>query len=313
MSLSWKISFSRGAIAASLGLTVFVCSCKQNESPKTVQDTFSSPDDAAKALVAAAKSNDPNAIALVLGPGSKEITSSQDPEQDKKEFAGFVSDYDVMHRWRTLEDGSQLLLTGTDNKAFPVPLKKNNAGQFYFDVQAGKAEIAAREIGRDENAAIDICGAIGDAQQEYFSQRHGGVNQYAQKFISDSGQQNGLYWPEVNGQSKSPLGPLVAFATAEGLKVQQRQHEPFYGYYFAILDKQGPNVKGGSKAYIVDGKMTRGFAVVAYPAQYRESGIMTFIMNQDGTLFQKDLGTTTADVAANMTQFNPDSTWTTVE
>jgi hypothetical protein len=160
---------------------------------------------------------------------------------------------------------------------------------------------------------MDISWEIADAQQQYFSQRHDGVKQYAQKFISDEGQLNGLYWPEVSGQPKSPLGPLIAFATAQGLSVQPNRHQPFYGYYFAMLEKQGPDAKGGAKNYIANGKMTGGFAVFAYPAQYRDSGIMTFMINQNGVLLQKDVGPTTDEVASKMTEFNPDNTWTPVE
>jgi hypothetical protein len=228
-------------------------------------------------------------------------------------MGGFVSDYDTMHRWKKLPDGSEVLITGADNKMFPLPLKKNASGQWYFDVQAGKQEILARQIGRDELAAMDICEEIANAQQQHFSQPHDGTKQYAQKFISDEGKQNGLYWPEVNGQPRSPLGPLIAFATAEGLKVQPNQHQPFYGYYFAILDKQGADAKSGAKDYVINGKMTGGFAVVAYPAEYRQSGVMTFIINQNGPLLQKVLGNTTDQAAAAMTEFNPDKTWTVVE
>ena len=313
MSLTQTTGFIWRFIPTLMSFVILLSSCRQQKIPKSVQITFSSPDDAAKALVTAAKSSNTDAISSVLGPGSKDIISSADAEQDKIAFTGFVSDYDVMHRWRKMEDGTELLVTGTDNKVFPVPLRKNSTGQWYFDIKAGKDEILARRIGKNETAAIDTCGAIGDAEQQYFSNRHDGVNQYAQRFISDEGKQNGLYWSEANSQPKSPLGPLVAFATAEGYKAKQNQHQPFYGYYFAILDKQGPNAKGGSKNYIVDGKMTKGFALVAYPAEYPDSGIMTFLMNQDGTVLQKDLGTKTDEIASAMTEFNPDQTWTAVE
>jgi hypothetical protein len=249
----------------------------------------------------------------IFEPGSKDYLYSADASEDKAAFAGFVSDYDVMHRWRKMENGSEMLITGADNKTFPIPLKKNNAGQWYFDTQAGKEEILARRIGKNEMAAIDICAAIAEAQHEYFSQRHDGMKQYAQKFISDEGKQNGLYWPSAEGQPKSPLGPVVAHATAEGYKVKANDHRPFWGYYFVILDKQGPDAKGGAKRYIVNGKMTGGFAVLAYPAQYADSGIMTFIINQNGVAFEKDLGKTTDEVAAAMTEFNPDKTWKPVE
>jgi len=316
MSLN-KTMVSMWKVMALLPLMILLSSCNK-ETPTTPQSqtsqrTFPSPDDAAKALVEAAQSNSRDAMLAILGAGSEDIIDSGDATRDKAAFAGFVSDYGVMHRFRDLSDGSELLITGTDNKSFPLPLKKNSAGQWYFDTQAGKKEILARRIGKDETAAIDICAAISDAQQQYFLQPHDGVKQYAEKFISDQGKQNGLYWPGAEGQAKSPLGPLVAYATAEGYKVQQSQHQPFYGYYFAMLDKQGADAKGGAKSYITNGKMTGGFAVVAYPAQYRDSGIMTFIINQNGLAYQKDLGTTTDEVAAAMTEFNPDKSWTVVD
>lgn len=317
MSLNKTMVSMWRVMTALLPLMILLSSCNK-ETPtapqsQAAQRTFTSPDDAAKALVEAAQSNSRDAMLAILGTGSDDVIYSGDATQDKSAFAGFVSDYGAMHRFRTLSDGSELLITGTDNKSFPVPLKKNSAGQWYFDLEAGKKEILARRIGKDETAAIDICASISDAQQQYFSQPHDGVKQYAEKFISDERKQNGLYWPAVDGQAKSPLGPLVAYATAEGYKVQQSQHQPFYGYYFAMLDKQGADAKGGAKNYIVNGKMTGGFAVVAYPAQYRDSGIMTFIINQNGLAYQKDLGPTTDEVAAAMTEFNPDKTWTVVE
>jgi hypothetical protein len=194
-------------------------SCNRQEKPaetpgNIAQKTFASPDDAAKALVDAAKSDNREAMLAIFGPESKEIIYSQDAARDKAEFAGFVSDYDVMHRWRKLDNNSELLITGADNKTFPIPLKKNDAGQWAFDTAAGKQEILARRVGRNEMAAIDVCGAVADAQKEYFSQSHDGVKQYAQKFISDEGKQDGLNWPSPEGQPKSPLGPLLAYASA---------------------------------------------------------------------------------------------------
>ena len=218
MSLAQAGKHKAKIVTALLSVVVLVASCNKQEKPQTAQDKFATPDDAAKALVAAAKSGNGDAVLAALGPGSKDVVSSGDATNDRADLAGFASDYDVMHRWRKLPNGSLLLITGTDNKTFPLPLKKNEEGQWSFDVQAGKEEIAARRIGRDELAAMDICWAIADAQQEYFSQRHDGAKQYAQKFISDEGQRNGLFWPEVSGQPRSPLGPLIAFATAQGLR-----------------------------------------------------------------------------------------------
>ena len=302
------------AIAVAIVFPLGACNNKQESAPVQARPrTFASPEDAGKALAEAAKSQDQNAILQIFGPGSAEILSSGDATEDKASFDGFAKAYQVMNRWRKLGDGSELLLVGADNQAFPVPLMKNSAGKWYFDAAAWKEEILARRIGRNEIAAIDIGASIADAQQQYCSQHHDGVKQYAQKFVSDDGRQNGLYWKSPDGKRTSPLGPLVAFAAAEGYKVQQSQHRSYYGYYFGILDKQGLDATGGAKNYLDNGKMTGGFAVIAYPAQYGDSGIMTFIIDKTGLIFQKDLGQNTDQVAAAITEFNPDRSWTLVE
>jgi hypothetical protein len=221
----------------------------------------------------------------------------------------------VMHRWRRMADGTQILLVGADNFAFPIPLKKNDSGKWVFDTAAGKDEVLSRRIGRNELAVIDVCEAIADAQGEYFSQLHDGATtkQYALKFISDPGTQNGLYWKSENGQPQSPLGPLAAFATSEGYTAKANGHTPFHGYYFRMLKGQGSKAPGGAKDYVVNGKMINGFAFVAYPAEYGNSGVMTFIMNQAGALLQKDLGKTTTETASAMSEFDPDTGWSPVE
>jgi hypothetical protein len=274
---------------------------------------FASPDEAGAALIEAAKSGDQNAVLAIFGPEAKELVSSGDSVEDKAAIDGFVAAYPVMHRWRNMVDGAQVLLVGADNFPFPIPLKKNASGQWFFDTAAGKDEILSRRIGRNELAVIDICGALVDAQAEYFSQVHdgGSAKQYAVKFISDSGQQNGLYWESPEGQPRSPLGPMAAFATDEGYTVKADAHA-FHGYHFRILKKQGSHAPGGAKDYVVDGKMVGGFAFVAYPAEYGNSGVMTFIINQDGVLLQKDLGTTTKETATAMAEFDPDPSWTVV-
>jgi hypothetical protein len=301
------------AMGVAVLLPVTACNKQQSSSVSAKPQAFASPGEAGKALADAAKAQDQNAIQRIFGSGSTDILSSGDAVEDKASLDGFARSYQEMNRWRKLGDGSELLLVGADNQAFPIPLMKNGAGQWYFDAAAGKEEILSRRVGQDEIAAIVVCGAVGDAQAQYFSQKHGEVKQYAQKFISDGGQQNGLYWDSPQGSPRSPLGPLIAFATAEGYKVQPNQHQPFNGYYFAMLDKQGPDARGGAKSYIVNGKMTGGFAIAAYPAKYGDSGIMTFIANQDGVVFQKDLGQTTDQIASAMTDFNPDKSWHVVE
>ena len=284
-----------------------------NKSDKSSAQAFPSADEAGDALLQAAKSGDQNALLAVLGPESKELISSGDATQDKSVADAFVAAYGEMHRFRKMPDGAQILLVGADNFPFPIPLKKNSGGQWFFDTAAGKDEILARRIGRNELAVIDVCGAMADAQAEYFSQRRdgAGVKQYALKFISDTGRQNGLYWESPEGQPRSPLGPLVAFATDEGYSANAN-HGPFHGYNFRMLKKQSSNAPGGAKDFVVDGKMTGGFAFVAYPAEYGNSGVMTFTINQDGVLLQKDLGKTTTEIATAMNEFDPDNTWTVV-
>jgi hypothetical protein len=297
-------------------VTVVIClsSCSRTEKPATAErKTFGSPDEASQALQAAAKAGNQDAILAIFGPESKGVLQSGDAAQDKENVTAFVAAYDVMNRWRRLDDKTEVLLLGVDNFPFPIPLKKNDAGRWYFDTAAGKDEILARRIGRNELAVIDICGALLQAQADYHSQPHDGAKQFAQKFISDDGKQNGLYWKSTEGQPSSPLGPLLAFATAEGYTLQPNAHQPFHGYYFRMLDKQGDHAKGGPKDYIVDGKMTGGFAFVAYPAEHGNSGVMTFVVNQDGILYQKDLGNTTAETATAMSEFNPDGNWAVVE
>jgi hypothetical protein len=217
-----------------------------------------------------------------------------------------------MNRWRKQPDGSEVLVVGIDNHPFPIPLAKNSTGQWSFDTAAGKTEILARRVGDNELATIDVMNAMADAQAEYLSQRHDGVKQYAQKFISEEGKQNGLYWKSPDGTRRSPLGPLVAFASTEGLTPQAGKQQPFHGYFYRMLTKQGPDAKGGAKDYIVNGKMTGGFAFMAYPEKYGDTGIATFIINQDGVLFDKDLGNSTTEDAKAATVFNPDKTWTPV-
>ncbi len=274
---------------------------------------FAAPDEAANALFAAAKADNQTAALEIFGPDSKDLIDSGDPVQDKNNIGAFTKRYEEMHRWRKAVDGSEILVVGYDNFPFPIPLKKNDSGQWFFDTAAGKEEILNRRVGRNELSVIDVCDAIVNAQTQYFSQKHGGVAQYAQKFISDSGQQNGLYWPEVAGQPRSPLGPMAAYATAEGYKADPSHHQPFHGYYFVLLDKQGSDANGGAKNYVVDGKMTAGFAALAYPAKYGDSGVMTFIVNQDGVVFQKDLGKSTEEIASTITEFNPDKSWSAVK
>src|SRR6516162_9324622 len=268
---------------------VLLASCNKTEKPaseQVVQKTFASPEEAGAALVAAAKSGDPSALLAIFGPDSKGVLFTGDAVRDQDNLKGFIASYDQVHRWGNLKAGGKVLYTGADNFPFPIPLDKNSSGQWSFDTAAGKDEILARRIGRGELTAIAACGAAAIAETHYFSK----AKQYAHKFASDEGKQNGLYWPVAEGQQPSPLGPLGDFAKALGYPNAGDKPQSFNGYYYRILTRQGANAKGGAKDYIVDGKMTGGFAILAYPVEYRNTGIMTFLIGKDGVIFQKDVG-----------------------
>lgn len=313
------MKFKRGGIVPPAGLlllavSVASASCSKSSKPSVTE--FATPDDAANALSAAAKSSDRTTAALaIFGPDSKDLISSGDPVQDKEAVDAFVARYDVMHRWRLMPDGSEMLLVGADNFPFPIPLKPNPDGKWSFDTGAGREEILNRRIGRNELAVIGICRAVVQAEAEYHSQTHDSATtkQYALKFISDPGKHNGLYWESTNGQPQSPLGPMAAYATSEGYAVKPDAHVPFHGYFFRMLTGQSDKARGGAKEYVVDGKMVRGFAIVAYPAEYDNSGVMSFMIDQDGILLEKDMGKNTAVLATAMTEFDPDAGWKIVE
>ncbi len=272
------------------------------------QKTFTSAADASKALYGAVKAGDNAAMEAVLGSSSKPIISSGDAVQDKKNQQFFIDHYEQMNRWGVETNGGQTLYMGADNWPFPIPLKKAANGQWYYDTKAGAEEILYRRIGKNEYAAIRVCTALADAQDEYFGSLHDGstVHQYAQKFISDDGKQNGLYWKTAEGEPQSPIGPVFKYAAGEGYT---KAADSFHGYFFRLLTAQGADAPGGAKSYVKDGAMTEGFAFVAYPAEYRNSGVMTFIVNLNGAIYEKDLGPKTADLAKAVTAINPGKTW----
>ena len=300
--------------ATLLAPLTFLISCRKAENvepQKPVPKTFASPADAGAALFEAAKSGDQQALLAIFGPDAKEFMSSGDAVSDKNSLQAFVAAYEEMHRWRAIRAGGQMLLTGADNFLFPIPLGQNEAGQWYFDTAAGKDEILARRIGRNELSAIAASSAVARAENEYFSRPRNGekVKQYTQKLVSDEGKQDGLYWAAAAGQPPSPLEDARDFAKALGYTNAGAKPQPFEGYYFRILTKQGDKAKGGARDYVVDGKMTSGFAVLAFPIEYRNSGIMTFIAGKDGVVYQKDLGENTAAAAQAMSEYNPDDSW----
>ncbi len=275
------------------------------------EKTFASPGDAVLAVYNAAKSNDTQAMDAIFGSNAKAILNTGDPVADKNMLANFIRRYDQMHRVVIEPDGTVTLYVGAENWPMPIPIVKNSGGQWYFDTEAGIKEILFRRVGTNENDAIETLNTLVEAQREYASQPHDGskTKSYALKFISTEGKQDGLYWKTDESQPPSPIGPQIVDASTEGYNIQQGKATPFHGYYFRMLTKQGAAAKGGARDYVVNGQLTRGFAFVAYPAEYRNSGVMTFIVNQDGVVYEKDLGPDTAKLGADMTDYNPDSTW----
>ncbi len=270
------------------------------------QKTFSSPEDASKAIVMAMQDSDEKAMLDILGPDGKQIVSSGDDIQDAHNRANFVEKYQQMHRLMKEPDGTTTLYIGAENWPTPIPLV-DKGGAWYFDTEAGKKEILYRRVGRNELSTIRVCEELVAAEKEYYAAQH---NVYAQKIFSDEGQHDGLYWKAAAGEPQSPIGPLVASAVAEGYaKGRDVAPTPYRGYYYHILTRQGKDAPGGAKSYIVNGKMTEGFAFVAYPAEYRSSGVMTFVVGADGVVHQKDLGKKTDAHGKDMKEYNPNSSW----
>jgi len=309
---------------ALLALATVACS-KGEQPPRAVREaaaqtrgaapkTFASPEDAGTALFNAARSDDQSALQSIFGPEGKDVLSTGDPVKDKENLRTFTAAYGEMHRWGALKAGGQVLYIGANNYVFPVPLDQNAEGKWSFDTAAGKDEILAREIGRNELAAIAAAEAIVNAQQQYISQTHDGEKgrQYAQRLVSDPGSENGLYWPPAAGRPESPLGHLGEFAKSVGYVNAGESPRPFNGYTFTILTKQGNTARGGARDYVVKGLLTGGFGVIAYPAEYRNSGLMTFMVGSDGIVYQKDLGEGTSARAPNITTYDPGDGWTRV-
>lgn len=279
------------------------------------EKTFASPGEAALALYVAAKSNDSQALAVILGSNANDLLRTGDDVADKKMQDDFIRRYDQMHRVVIEPDQTVTLYIGAENWPLPIPIVENSSGAWYFGTESGKKEILQRRVGGNENDAIEVLHALVEAQRDYASEPRDGdtSKHYALKFLSDEGKHNGLFWKTNDNEPPSPIGPLLVSAASEGHTVQQGHAEPFHGYFYRILTKQGAAVKGGARDYIVDGKLTRGFAFVAYPAKYRNSGVMTFVVNQSGVVYQKDLGEKTVEIASAMQEYNPDSTWERVE
>jgi len=279
----------------------------------SAQQSFKTPEEAVDALANAARGGDRNNVVAVLGAKAGDIVSSGDDVEDAATLQRFLAAYDAKHHVTMDGDSKATMIVGQDDFPFPIPLVRKQ-DMWQFDTAAGRQEIFFRRIGRNELDAIQACLAYVDAQNEYAEKdRTGdGAGVYAQRIISRPGKKDGLYWPTSQGEEPSPLGELVADATREGYRVGEAP-APFHGYYFKILTKQGPAVPGGALDYVVKGKMIGGFALVAYPARYENSGVKTFVCSHGGVVYEKDLGPRTAELAERMTTFNPDKTWKAVE
>lgn len=277
------------------------------------QKSFSSAEEAVTAIMAAAKNNDDKELLAIFGAQGKEVLFSGDPVADKQRRAQVLAAYAEKHRF-TIEGGNTILILGNQDWPFPIPIVKK--GQSYvFDTAKGKEEILNRRIGQNELFTIQALLAVVDAQREYAikDRNRDGLLEYAQKFVSDSGKRNGLYWDTKNGEPQSPLGPIMTRIRGEGYQTKPGTPVPYHGYYYRILMAQGKDAPGGAYSYLVKAKMIGGFAVVAYPAEYGNSGVMTFIVNHDGKVYEKNLGPNTASIAKGMKEYNPDKTWTAVK
>ena len=272
------------------------------------QQVFTLPDEAASALAAAVKSGARKDMLRVLGSDGEDVISSGDDVADKESRERFTTAYGARHSVKIEGDKKAVMILGNDDFPFPIPLMKKKAG-WEFDTSAGRLEILYRRIGRNELDAIQTCLAYVDAQNEYAEKDRGeGAGVYAQRIVSTSGKKDGLYWPGDD----SPLGEFAAQASAEGYKVGEGPI-PYHGYYYRVLTQQGPNAPGGTLSYVVKGKMIGGFALLAWPAEYGNSGVMTFLVNHNGVVYQKDLGDYTMKLVKRMNWFDPDQTWKKVD
>ncbi len=282
-------------------------------SSKLKQKSFATPEDAVKAFIDAIKAEDKEELSAIFGPKDVSGLSSGDEVSDRAERGRFVKAYDEKNSIE-MKDDKAILQVGNDDWPFPIPIVKKGAS-WHFDTKAGREEIINRRIGRNELRVIDTMQGYVVAQREYASKDRSGDGSYAQKFMSTPGKKDGLYWEAKEGEDESPAGPFMAKAAQEGYfkKPKPDKPSPFHGYYFKILKAQGKNAPGGDYNYVAKGKMILGFGLIAYPAKYGSSGIMTFVVNQQGLVYQKDLGRNTAKVAAAIRKYDPDKTWRKVE
>ncbi len=295
------------------GSILFVLSLASSPTPTLAQQpgqrTFTSTEDAGRALFGAMQDPRKGSFLSILGPAGKGVLSSGDASEDLDAHEGFVMKYEQMHRFVTEPNGTVTLVVGAENWPFPIPLI-NGGGEWYFDTPSGKDEILFRRIGKNEQTAIEACHDLVEAQRQYFTHSPAGqTKQFAARLVSDNGGHDGLYWKNADDELNSPINPLIAFASGRGPEDQLHDQVPFNGYLFRVLTSQGPHAPNGVMNYVVAGKMTRGFAFVAYPVEHGSSGVMTFIVNGSGVVCEKDLGPNTIKLVEAMTAYDPDSTW----
>jgi hypothetical protein len=300
-------------LTAVLGLMLLLLpACAPAPAPDRTR--FDTPDEAAKALMKGLSTNDAQALKAIFGPNVEQDLSSGDPISDRHDRQAIAIAMGQSWRWRTLDSGRMDLIIGDEKWPFPSPLTKVRGG-WQFDTAAGADEMISRRIGRNELRVIDVCRDYVKAQQAYASQPRDGklAGLYAQQFRSSPGRQDGLYWRVGVEETPSPLGHLIAQAVVEGYDENKSSSQPLWGYHFRVLTAQGAAAKGGARSYMVNGEMSVGFALLAYPAEYGSGGIMTFVVNQDGVVYQKDLGEDTLNVAPKLTAYDPDRTWVEVK
>lgn len=306
-------AFAIAAVAvAGLLFLGFAVAAEPTEEAK--QTSFASPEEAMKGLVAALRAGNTKAAETILGPGSGKLLTSGDATADENAREQFLAAYDEANKVDKDENGNIIFEVGKNEWPFPIPVVEKD-GRWRFDSKAGAQEIIDRRIGANELNTINVVLAYVDAQREYASvdRDRNGYLEYAQKFMSSPGKRDGLYWPAPVGEEDSPMGPLMVNAQAKGYQFTEGKPTPYYGYYYRILKAQGPNAPGGAMDYVIHDHMIGGFALVAYPASYGSSGIMTFVVNYEGDVYQKDLGPKTTEIAEKMTAYDPDSSWTKVD
>jgi hypothetical protein len=294
---------------ASIFLSVIVQAAETQPSTK-VQQTFASPDDAVKSLVEAIRATDKKALLKVLGTDASAWLYTGDKIADESEMGRFIAKYDAKNSLELEGDNKAILNVGDDAWPFPAPIVKKG-GVWKFDAAAGREELINRRVGRNELSTIQTLRAIVDAQREYAAADadQNGFHDYARKFKSSPGKKDGLYWPNQAGEPESPLGPLLAVASNEGYTLQKAKRQPYHGYYYKILTKQGKDAQGGTYNYLVKGKLLGGFAILAYPVSYGVSGVQSFMVNHDAIVYEKNLGSATSNTASKITSYNLDSSW----